>query len=169
MPRPKNSTELIEAATSEYDKLMALVTSIPAEQQELEFAFEDRDRTVRDVLAHLSEWHYMMSRWYDQGMSGEKPIMPADGYTWKTLPELNLRIWEEAQEIPLDKARAELDETHQVMMTLITHHSDEELFTKKYYPWTGTTSLGAYLISSTSSHYDWASKKLKKAIKTWKG
>ncbi|MCL1906409.1 MAG: ClbS/DfsB family four-helix bundle protein [Propionibacteriaceae bacterium] len=167
MPRPKNSAELIEAATSEYDKLMALIESLTIEQREAEFGFDDRDRCVRDVVAHLSEWHYMMSRWYDVGMSGEKPVIPAEGYTWRTLPALNQKIWVEAQEIPLDKAMSELEETHAVMMTLITHHSDEELFAKKYYPWTGSTSLGAYLISSTSSHYDWAVKKLKKAIKTW--
>ena len=44
---------------------------------------------------------------------------------------------------------------------IIGKHSDEELFTKKKYQWTGTTSLGAYLIGSTSSHYDWALKTIK--------
>lgn len=33
-----------------------------------------------------------------------------------------------------------------------------ELFTKRLYSWTGSTSLGAYLVSSTSSHYDWGKK-----------
>ncbi|MEL6140134.1 MAG: ClbS/DfsB family four-helix bundle protein, partial [Bacteroidota bacterium] len=33
------------------------------------------------------------------------------------------------------------------------------------YAWTGTTSLGAYLISSTSSHYDWAYKLIKRCKK----
>jgi hypothetical protein len=48
-------------------------------------------------------------------------------------------------------------------MALIEAHGDEELFTKKRYAWTGSTSLGAYLVSATSSHYDWATKKLRKA------
>jgi hypothetical protein len=46
-------------------------------------------------------------------------------------------------------------------MDLIQKHSDEELFTKKRYAWTGTTSLGAYMISATSSHYDWALKTMR--------
>ena len=45
---------------------------------------------------------------------------------------------------------------------LIHQHSYDELFEKKKYKWTGTTSLASYLISATSSHYDWAIKKLKK-------
>ncbi len=50
-------------------------------------------------------------------------------------------------------------------MTLAGTFSNEELFTKQYFSWTGTSSLGAYFISATSSHYDWAMKKLKKQIK----
>lgn len=46
-------------------------------------------------------------------------------------------------------------------MGLVRKHTDEELFTKKKQGWTGTTSLGAYLISATSSHYDWALKTIK--------
>jgi hypothetical protein len=42
-------------------------------------------------------------------------------------------------------------------------HSDEELFEKKRYQWTGTTSLGSYLVSATSSHYEWALKLIKRA------
>lgn len=30
------------------------------------------------------------------------------------------------------------------------------------YAWTKTTTLGAYFVSSTSSHYDWAMKKLRR-------
>lgn len=50
-------------------------------------------------------------------------------------------------------------------MVLIAGHSEEELFTKKYYKWTNTTSLGAIFISSTSSHYDWAIKKYENSRK----
>jgi hypothetical protein len=46
-------------------------------------------------------------------------------------------------------------------MGIIEKHTDEELFTKKKYAWTGTTSLGSYLISATSSHYDWGLKTIK--------
>jgi len=46
-------------------------------------------------------------------------------------------------------------------MALIEKHNDDELFTKKKYEWTGTTSLGSYFISATSSHYDWGLKTVK--------
>ena len=167
MPRPTTKNELIAAATSGYTKLNALIESLPPEKLEASFGFEDRDRNVRDVVMHLVAWHQMMRRWYDEGMAGDKPAIPGEGYTWQTLPALNQVIWEQAQQTPLHQARAELANTHEAMLALIAAHSDEELFTKKRYHWTGTTSLGAYLISSTSSHYDWAMKKLRKAAKAW--
>lgn len=46
-------------------------------------------------------------------------------------------------------------------MGLAGGYSDEELFTKKYFRWTGTTDLGSYFVSTLSSHYEWALKKLK--------
>ena len=50
-------------------------------------------------------------------------------------------------------------------MELIEVFSDEELFTKRFFSWTGTTTLGSYCVSATSSHYDWAIKKLKQVKK----
>ena len=167
MPRPTNKPDLITAADQGYQKLMRFVEALTPTQKEATFNFEDRDRNLRDVLAHLVEWHHMMSRWYTEGMAGTKPKIPGEGYTWQTLPALNRVIWEQAQTISLAQATADLASTHSDMMVLINAHSDEELFTKKLYSWTGTTSLSAYLISSTSSHYDWALTKLKKAVKTW--
>lgn len=47
-------------------------------------------------------------------------------------------------------------------MGLVEPFSDEELFTKGYLTWTGNSTLASYWISATSSHYDWAIKKIKR-------
>ncbi|EUJ59890.1 hypothetical protein MCOL2_05518 [Listeria fleischmannii FSL S10-1203] len=44
--------------------------------------------------------------------------------------------------------------------------SNNELFQKGAVSWSGGTTLGSYFISTTSSHYDWAIKKLKKHQKS---
>ncbi|WP_334085189.1 ClbS/DfsB family four-helix bundle protein, partial [Helicobacter typhlonius] len=36
------------------------------------------------------------------------------------------------------------------------------------YKWCGNTSLGSYCVSATSSHYDWASKCIKKRVRSLK-
>lgn len=58
-----------------------------------------------------------------------------------------------------------LEKSFEQLQEVMVKHSNEELFEKKRYKWTGTTSMGSYLVSATSSHYDWALKLIKKAKK----
>jgi hypothetical protein len=79
---------------------------------------------------------------------------------------MNAGFWQKHQNTPLADAKEMLKASHREAISLIESFSDKELFTKKHFAWTGTTSLGAYCISATSSHYDWAVKNLKIHIKT---
>ena len=51
--------------------------------------------------------------------------------------------------------------SHKKVMDALEQFSEEELFTKSFYPWVGGSNIGSYFISVTSSHYDWAMKKMK--------
>lgn len=75
---------------------------------------------------------------------------------------MNVAFWEKHQATTLPKAKGLLKDSHAEVMKLLDHFSQEELFSKHSFSWTGTTTLGAYFISATASHYDWAIKKLKK-------
>lgn len=166
MPRPKTKEDLLSLSAENYTKLLDYIDCLPPELQVAEFPEGTMNRNVRDILAHLHEWHEMMLSWYEVGMRGDKPVMPAEGYTWKTLPDLNRKIWEQYRSMPLPEARKKFEQSYQRLRSIIEQHSDEELFTKKKYAWTGTTSLGQYLVSATSSHYDWGLKLIRKAVKT---
>ena len=164
MPRPTDKSALLELSEKNLRKLLDFIESLPEEYRHMRYEndeLNDRDKTVSDVICHLHEWHLMMVRWYDVGMSGKKPAIPAEDVTWQTLPVLNHRIYEKYKDTELNQALTLLKKSHEQVMALVLKHSDEELFTKKRYAWTGTTSLGAYLISATSSHYDWALKTIK--------
>lgn len=163
MPRATTRDDLLAASEAGYAALMALLERLPPGAIDATFPFPDRDRCVRDVLGHLHAWHLMMLRWHDEGMAGGRPAIPAPGHTWRTLPALNQEIWVRCQDVDLATTRAALDTSHESVQNLIRRYSDEELFTKRRYPWTGTTSLGAYLVSATASHYAWALKKLRLA------
>lgn len=165
MARPKNKIELLEQAEKNYDRLIGLISDPPTDQLSKEFPIGFLNRNVRDVVAHLYHWHKLIQGWIAIGMTGGKPDIPAKGYTWKTTPELNRQIQKKYSETSLEDARALLNKSHEEMISTIRSYSDKELFEKKRYHWTGTTSFGAYLISSTSSHYDWAYKLIKRCLK----
>tara|TARA_R100000005_G_C4885969_1_gene135220 strand:+ start:47 stop:544 length:498 start_codon:yes stop_codon:yes gene_type:complete len=165
MPRPKTKTELLNLSQQNFKKLFDFIDAFDAAEQNSEFPEGTMNRNIRDVLAHLHHWHLMMLEWYEVGMAGNKPEMPAKGYTWKTLPALNLVIWEKYNQTTLEEAKNLVQKSHGQLLKVIESHSNEELFEKMRYKWTGSTSLGAYLISCTSSHYDWALKLIKKQTK----
>lgn len=163
MPKPKTKAELLAAGRDNFDKLNALVDSFSEEERNAEFPEGTLNRNIRDVLAHLHHWHLLMSGWYREGMRGEKPDMPAEGFSWSETPRMNLEIREKYRSLELSEARRLLEESFLEVRGLIEQHSEEELFEKRRYSWTGSTSLGAYLISNTSSHYQWAHKLIRRA------
>lgn len=165
MPRPTTKESLLSLSEAHFRALMAGVLSLPEETRDREFPPGTLNRNIRDVLAHLHHWHLLMAGWYESGMRGEVPVIPAPGYTWKDTPALNRWIWGLYQTMDTAAVIRLLIESHQRTHALIEAHSDEELFEKKRYKWTGTTSLGAYFVSATSSHYDWAIKLLKRVRK----
>ncbi len=165
MPKPKSKQELLKLSQANFDSLFSLFNSFSAAEQERTFPEGYMNRNIRDVLAHLYHWHLLFSGWHTVGMQDNKPDMPAKGYTWKMTPELNLHIRDLYSSVPLQEIKDKLSHSHKQLQGIIKQHTEEELFEKKRYKWTGTTSLAAYLISATSSHYDWAYKLIKKCMK----
>jgi hypothetical protein len=162
MPRPKNKSELLLQAEINYQNLLQYIEKLDPEMLSVPFPECYMNRNIKDVLFHVHHWHLMFQRWYTEGSTGMKPAIPAQGYTWKETPALNRSIWRTYKNDRHEVARILLEESHREVMKIIENHSEEDLFTKKKYKWTGTTSLAAYLISATSSHYVWALKLIKK-------
>ena len=178
MARARNKEDLMKFAADNYAALMDLISKMTEHQMNTPFDFSDepskkeahwsRDKYVRDVLIHLYEWHKLLIDFVKNNSGeGDAPIisfLPPD-YSWKTYGAMNIEFWKRHQNTSLESAKQMLEESHKKVMALAERYSNEELFTKKYFNWTGTTDLGSYFVSTTSSHYDWAIKKIKSHCK----
>jgi hypothetical protein len=180
MSRATTKQDLIEAANAQFDKLWRIIDSMTEEEQTAPFGFSEdflqkqkemhwrRDKNLRDVLVHLYEWHQLLLNWVKSNQAGvEKPFIP-EPYNWKTYQQMNVGFWEKHQNTPYQQSRTMFKESHAEAMALIETFSNDELFSKNQFPWTGTSALGSYCVSATASHYDWAMKKLKQYIKAQK-
>jgi hypothetical protein len=175
MARPKTKKDLTQAADSNFEKLWKLIDSMSEKDLKIEFDFSDdikkkeahwkRDKNLRDVLIHLYEWHQLLLNWVKNNISGIKSNFLPEPYNWKTYGEMNVEFWKNHQSTKLEKAKKMFNESHNSVLELIQSFSNDELFMKKKFDWTGTTTLGSYCVSATSSHYDWAIKKLRAHIK----
>jgi len=152
--------------------MWALIDSIPGGAESVNFDFGDdpklkeaqwkRDKNLRDILVHLYEWHQLMLDWTAANMGGETKYFLPEPYTWRTYGDMNVEFWKKHQATAYDDSKTMLCDSHGKVMALIESLTDEELFEKKHFSWTGTSTLGSYCISVTTSHYDWAIKKIKK-------
>ncbi len=172
MARPRTKNDLLQASNENFEKLWKLIATFSEKEFATAFDFSDnpklkevhwqRDKNVRDVLIHLYEWHQLLINWITQNQTGETVSFLPESYTFKNIAELNIKFLEKHQKTSFEEAVEMLKNSHQEVMKIIDSFTNEELFTNKYFKWTGTTSVGSYCVSATSSHYDWAIKKLKK-------
>ena len=163
MSRPTTRDELLERSGSEFSELLESVEGLPSARRTCP---SDYPRgSVKDMLAHLDAWHRMLLEWERVGRTDDVAEMPAPGYTWKTTPALNMEIHERHADDSWEKVMASLRESHRQVRPVIASYADDELFEKKRYRWTGSTSVGSYAVSATTSHYDWAMKHLRKSRK----
>ncbi len=178
MARPKSKEELIQASNENFQKLFKEIDSLTKKEFDTPFDFSDnpklkeahwqRDKNIRDILIHLYEWHQLLINWINKNQKGKKTTFLPQPYTFKNIVPMNVGFWEKHQKTPYKKSVQMIKNSHNEVMKLINNFGDKELFTNKYFSWTGSTSLGSYCISSTSSHYDWAIKKIKKHKKNLK-
>ena len=167
MARPQTKEDLLIAAKENYEKLNTLIAKMSDEQLTTPFDFSKdekkkeahwkRDKNLRDVLIHLYEWHQLILNWVESNQKGEeKPFIPQP-YNWRTYGDMNVEFWKKHQNTSLEDATKALQKSHKDVLNF----TNEELFSKKVYKWVGGSTLGSYFVSATSSHYDWAIKKLK--------
>ncbi len=170
MGRPTTKTDLLAAAATNYEKLNTLISELTEQELSTPFDFSDskkkeahwkRDHNLRDILIHLYEWHQLLLNWVQSNQNGDlKPFIP-EPYNWKTYGNMNIAFWEKHQNTSLDDAKCMFRKSHMEVIKLAETFSNEELFSKDIYNWVGGSTLGSYFVSNTSSHYDWAMKKLK--------
>lgn len=163
MPRPTSKTELLAAITQERTALEAFLKTLTPEQMVAPGVVGDW--SVKDVLAHLIEWEQMALGWHSAGLRGEMPALPAPGYKWSQMPQLNQAIYEKHRNRPLSAILDQFESSHNEIVAVIQGLTDEDLFGAGRFAWTQKNTLGTYFISATSSHYLWAKNEMRKGLK----
>ena len=99
--------------------------------------------------------------WVRSNQKGEEKSFIPEPYNWRTYGDMNVEFWKKHQNTSLEEATKALQKSHKDVLKLAENFANEELFSKKVYKWVGGSTLGSYFVSATSSHYDWAIKKIK--------
>lgn len=167
MPRPTTKAGILSESSKEHDALEQLLATLTPEQ--MVHPGIVGEWSVKDVLAHLTEWQQMVLGWYHAGQAGETPALPAPGFKWSELPALNQAIYEKHLDRPLPAVLEEFRTAYRQVTAWVESLSEEDLFTPGRYAWAKTNALASYVISCTSSHDRWARTELRKGLRASKG
>ena len=170
MTKPTNKQELKAAMQDGYEKLTAQLGKLSREAADAPFAFASDpkkcgvrwayDRCTRDLLIHLYEWQVLMRVFVQNIRAGHPKDYLPDEYR-KNYHEMDKMLVAKHQGTSLDDAKKLLEQTHREMLELAEGFTDEELFGKKVFKTTYTTTMAAYFESVTTSPYSQAAKLLK--------
>ena len=159
--RFSSKKELLESIRATHEEFVALAATIPATRYGEKGVGGD-DWTVKDLFAHLTEWERMFLGWYRCGLAGEKPALPAAGYKWSQMPQLNRDIWRKHRANGWKRVREDFDASHLEILALAESLTQGQLLSPGRFGWTGKLPLSSYLAPCSCSHYRTATKFLKR-------
>jgi len=164
MTNPTTKDALLADIRTERAALEEFLVALTPQQMVLSGAIAEW--SVKDVLAHLAEWEQLLLVWYQAGLRGEVPPLPAPGYKWAQMDDLNQVIYEKYRDRLLEDVLAYFRESYLQVLEAVQAMTEDELFTSGRYSWTKKNALAAYVVPCTSEHYDWARQEMRKRL--WK-
>ncbi len=161
MPHPKTKADLLAQARAERAALLDCLAALSPDEMNRRGPY---GWAAKDFVAHLAEWERLLFGWYESGLRGEKPELPAKGYTWRTMDDLNAAIFERFEAEPAVTLLADWQATSGRLIELTESLPEAELFEKKRFDWTGSTSMAVYVDECGPNHYRWARAEIEKGL-----
>ncbi len=158
MPAAKTKSELLDVTGKEWTKLQRVLETF----DEASGTRPGRDGfTAQRLIGHRAAWIDLYFDWCEAAAKDQEPEMPAPGFKWNQLPDLNDQIWAAQRNWTWPSSVAALTAAHERLLRDIEAATDDELYGQPLAPglkWT----RGRYAEASGPSHYRSATKALKK-------
>lgn len=176
MAQPTDKQSLIALAQEGFNLLMQALSAADSKALETPFLPQEtkakcttfqQGENMRDVLTHIYEWQCLQAAFVANIRNGEPRDFIPDPYrkNYKEMDEVN-RL--KHQSTTLAQAIDMLSQSHPEMIQLMASFSDDELFGKKVFKVTYTTTMAAYFVSVTTAPYSQALKRLKSHLRSLK-
>lgn len=159
--RYTSKNALIAAIRTEHDSLCARLRDVPTPRWREPGVWGD-GWTVCDLVAHLAEWQRLFLTWYEDGLRGATPVMPAPGYKWSETPALNRAIWQKHRSRSPAAVMKDFEAGYERILKLVEALPSRQLLTPGTFEWTRKYPLTTYLGPNTASHYRFATRALKR-------
>lgn len=158
---PKSKQAILELIRDERSRLEAAVGKLSEAQMVAPGL--DGERSVKDILAHISAWELMMVQWLKETYAGLTPERPAPGMTWDDLDQLNERIYLDNQDRSLGEVMARSESAYSHAVQAVQEMTDGDLFDGTRFAWRNGDPMWHMVAANTWWHY----KEHSEQIEAW--
>ena len=151
MPEPTNKATFIEKMEKEHQLLVQSIAKLSTD--DLLAPATCGEWSVKDVMAHITEWEQRILGWYRAGLRGENPKTPDADFGWDQIDDLNHATYLKHRKDALPDVRAAFEHSYQELLEAVNAMSEEALFEPNQFAWTSEYILADLIIDSTSKHY----------------
>lgn len=159
-------SDLLEVLETEWRKLHGLIATVP---EELRFAKQDDGVSIRDVLGHRAAWIDLFLGWVDQSEAGATVHMPAEGYKWNALDDLNAQIRRDQAGLGWAETVALLRDRKEALVEALSARDEVMLYGGPMAGGNGRWTMGRYAESAGPSHFRSAAKVIRMRIRDFRG
>ncbi len=125
----------------------------------------ENDWSVKDILAHISDWERRMLQWIEESLRGEVPQRPADGMTWDDLDRLNEQIYLLNKDKALSEVLADFHGSYQQSLQAVEAMTEEDLIDPQRFGWRGGEPMWHMVAANTWEHYQEHGESISKWLK----
>jgi hypothetical protein len=123
----------------------------------------ESDWSVKDILAHITDWELRMVRWIEESQRGEVPQRPEPGMTWDDLDQLNDRIFRLNKDRPLRDVVADFHASFQKALEAVDSPTEADLLDPERFEWRDGDPMWQMVAANTWWHY----KEHNETISNW--
>ncbi|MHC5307281.1 ClbS/DfsB family four-helix bundle protein [Bartonella sp. LJL80] len=165
MATPQNKDELLQAISTNFDKLYSELEKLPSgltDLPDLDGHAKDTKITVSDLVAYLLGWNELVLKWLDNDANDKYTDFPETGYKWNELGKLAQKFYADYKYVPFVQLKSQLKAAKEKIVEEIKKRNNVELYEQKWY---GKWTMGRMIQFNTSSPYSNAVKRIRKWIK----
>lgn len=165
MAVPASKTELLDAISETFDKLMSDLDRVPPElgrDASMEGHAAGTMMSPADLVSYLLGWNELVLRWLDRDDQGEVVEFPEIGFKWNQLGLLAQKFYMDYQHLDWPTLLTRLAETNLRLVETLSSRTNEELYGR---PWYGKWTKGRMVQFNTSSPYANARARIRKWLK----
>jgi hypothetical protein len=153
MPMEEQITKIkiLESIHSEHEALDIMLKQLTDAQ--MTQSGVENNWSVKDILAHITDWEKRMVQWIEESLQGQTPEQPAPGMTWDDLDKLNEQTYLANKDRPLSAVLTEFDDSYQQSLKVVEALTEEELLDPNRFEWRGGKPLWYMIAANTWEHY----------------